>query len=145
MKKKWGSILGGGLDLLEPFWPEIQALLFPGGAAADLETLASYMEAASQSAGVQLAVRRVERRSYFRSKQHNPPAIQRDRGATPDSEFLPMSQPLAFYGFRGGCCAGILRKGNDPYNCSFVKLSLHAWFRRWQYFASEEYLCISLQ
>ena len=37
----WGSIQGGGLDLLDPFWPEIQALLFPGGAAADLEMLAS--------------------------------------------------------------------------------------------------------
>ena len=73
MKKKWGSILGGGLDLLEPFWPEIQALLFPGGAAADLETLASYMEAASQSAGVQLAVRRVERRTLFPLQTAQPP------------------------------------------------------------------------
>lgn len=66
--------------------------------------------------------------------QHNPPAIQRDRGATADSEFLPNCVPLTFYGFltrsksiareKDLCCAVTTRTSCDTFGSVVCDISL---------------------
>lgn len=70
----------------------------------------------------------------FLREQHNPPAIQRDRGATSDSEFLPNCVPLTFYGFltrpksiaweKDLCCAVTTRTSCDTFGSVVRDISL---------------------